>query len=142
MINVRWLDTDENIIQIDYFAPVESWGEYDDAIDRCYEMARSRPGSVYLIHHAGSTPMPEGNAIHHIRRAVRLMPPNIRLIVMVVTNLYALRLLELLMKIIFSRLFRMAKSLDEAYAIIGLHSLEREARTASQMPSDGMSQSL
>lgn len=134
MINVHWLDADENILQLDYIAPVLSWAEYDDAIERCCNMASQCSGNVYIIHNAGTTPMPEGNAIQHIRRAVRQTPPNVKMVVMVVTNLFALRLLELVMKLLFSRMMRMTKSLDGAYALIGLHSLTHEGRLSAGMP--------
>ncbi len=127
MITVGWDDDAEIIIKVDYEAPVESWAEYNNAIAACYDLARSRAYSVYIIHNPGSVPMPsEPGTLGHLRAATRTMPHNVPLCVMCIENIFARRIVSVVLKLLEQEAyrFRFAASLSDAYQLIHLHQTE------------------
>ena len=59
MIAVKWDNSQQTIIRLDYAAPVADWDEYDNAVEECYKMVAETPHPVAIIHNAGDTAMPQ-----------------------------------------------------------------------------------
>jgi hypothetical protein len=123
MINVEWDNAEKTTIRLDYFEPIASWDEYQNAVKESYEMARSQAQNVYIIHNPGEATMPAGNAIAQIRRAVHAAPANTTAILMVISNDFARRILQVVIKITMSRKqFYFASSMEEARRVIEIQS--------------------
>ncbi|CAG0957442.1 MAG: hypothetical protein IAE83_15955 [Anaerolinea sp.] len=118
MITVEWDAELENTVVMRYADPVRDWQEYHTASDAANELIKSRNGKVHLIHLAGRTKMPPGNPFPHIRSAVRAIPSNCESVVMVLDNLMAQRILELVMSKLFGRTIKFARSLNEAHTFL------------------------
>jgi hypothetical protein len=119
MINVEWDNPEKTVIRLDYFEPIASWEEYQKAVKDSYEMVGSQAHNVYLIHHPGEATMPAGNAIAQIRRAVNAAPANTTAILMVISNDFARRILQVVIKITMSRKpFYFVTSIEEARKLI------------------------
>jgi hypothetical protein len=123
MITVEWDNTQKTVIRLDYFEPIASWDEYQNAVKKSYEMARSQATNVYIIHNPGKTAMPAGNAIAQIRRAVNAAPANTAAILMVISNDFARRILQVVIKITMSRKqFYFVSTVEEAHRVIEIQS--------------------
>ena len=99
MIKVEWDNPEKTIVRLDYFDPVESWEEYQNAVKESYAMVRTQSHKVHLIHNPGKAQMPGGNAMAEIRRAIDLTPLNTGLVLMVISNMFARRITELMLKL-------------------------------------------
>src|SRR5215213_2438468 len=128
MIKVYWETQQENVVRLDYSDPVANWEEYNTAVRQSHEMARSKaPMIVHMLHNPGKARMPKGNALAHIRRAIACMPDNSGVIVMVVTDVFAKKVIEVLLRLVVHPNARFARSLEEAHAIIELWRQTKEA---------------
>ncbi len=99
MIRVYWSERSPHVIHLDYTDPIASWEEYHEAICQATEMSRSKPGTVYLLHNPGITPLPDGNPFPHLHKAMEVAAPNTNGTLMVISNVYARRIMELMLKI-------------------------------------------
>ena len=117
-ISVIWDDAQKTTIRLDYAAPVLSWAEYDSAVDTSYQLARSVPYEVCIIHNPGSVDMPKGSAFPHLRRAMRYQPENVRLMISVVTNPFVRALMPIVLRQMGNPNLIFARSLDEARATV------------------------
>jgi hypothetical protein len=133
MIKVYWETGQANVVRLDYSDPVVDWEEYNTAVRQSLELARSQaPLTVHLLHNPGSTRMPKGNAFVHIRRAMLTAPANTGLIVMVITDVFAKNVIEVLLRLVMRQDARFARSLDEAHAIIDLwHEVKQSTKVGS-----------
>lgn len=115
MIEVTWKNDEKTIIQLDYSNPINSWEEYQAAIDDAHRLAQSVKHSVMLLHNPNTTPMPAGNPIVQLRRAVAKTPDNVICIVMVITNRLARRMVDIALYIFnYPTHYKMVESLAEA----------------------------
>jgi hypothetical protein len=124
MISVKWDDEPKTIIRVDYHPPIESWMEYDNAIDQSYELAKSVQRQVYIIHNAGKARMPSGSPIPHVRRALFQSPPNI-IGIAVVEDAFASHMVSAMANLLLRGRVRFVKSLEDAYALI--YALQQKA---------------
>lgn len=82
-ITLAWDDDAKSIIRIDYHG-VWQWTDFDQAIDESIGMAASTSQQVaIIINTLDGTRTPNGNSFSHMRRAMRLSPPNLTLTVTV-----------------------------------------------------------
>jgi len=115
MIKVYWANTDQTVVRLDYYDPIESWEEYEDASKESFAMVRTKPHKVHLIHNPGKTSMPGGNAFSHVRRVMDMAPANTDKVVMVIANPFARRMMELLLKIsVGARNYHFVQNIEEA----------------------------
>lgn len=121
MITPMWDNAEKTIILVDYAAPVLSWDEYMLAVHRQMAMVQSQSHAVHLIHNTHDVPMPKGNALMYIRRAIEMQPANIGMVFMIIGNPFARRILETVVKMLPRyRNLHFAQSLEEAYQQIEL----------------------
>jgi hypothetical protein len=132
MITVEWDNAEKTIIRLDYFDPVASWGEYQQAVKESFELARSQNHTVHFIHNAGNATMPNGNAIGEIRRVISIMPPNAGSVLMVIGNDFARRVVQVVIRLMIrqAKNFFFVSSLDEARAVIGI----QEEKSREKLP--------
>ncbi len=114
MITVNWDPVLKNTVILQYSDPVNSWDEYRQAVATAYEMALSQSGKVNFIHNAGHTKMPSGNALAEVRATIRSAPANLGLVLMVVDNVAARRVLETIVRVILRSRVRFVESFEEA----------------------------
>jgi hypothetical protein len=122
-IKVNWDDQPKTRVFISYYPPW-TWEEYDDAMNKAYHMVMSVEHTVdLLIYNPTESRLPPGNALGHIQRTVRVIPPNVGIIMVVETN----RALKVI-KSILSRA-------DRAFGsrLVFVNSLE-EARDILEVP--------
>jgi hypothetical protein len=117
-ITPTWVNDEKTIIQLNYTPPILSWAEYDAAVDLGWEMAKEVPHTVYVIHNPGDAAMPEGQAMPHLRRAMRSTPANVGVTIAIVHNLFARSILSVFMRITRLNNLIFAASLDEAHRIV------------------------
>lgn len=118
MITVKWDNPEKTIIRLDYSDPVESWTEYQDAMDQGFNLARQMPYNVHQIHMAGKTKMPSGNAFGQLRQAMSRQPKNMGLIISVVNDNFAIDVMRLTTALLVGRNLRLVVDLEQAYQLI------------------------
>jgi hypothetical protein len=115
-----WDDAEETIIRFDYSDPVESWGEYHQAMEAGNRLARTKPYIVDMIHVAGKTKMPKGSAFPALQRANRELPDNVNLVISIIEDNFARSITSLAIRTFSdSGKLKLARSLDDAYQMIG-----------------------
>jgi hypothetical protein len=122
-IEVKWDDQLKTRVFVSY-CPPWTWEEYDAAMNKAYQLVMSvEPTVDLLIYNPTESRLPQGNALGHIQRTVRVMPPNVGIIMIIETN-RALKVIES----ILSRA-------DRAYGsrLVFVNSLE-EARDILEVP--------
>ena len=122
MINVAWDNAEKTVIRLDYYEPISSWEEYQEAVKESYEMAKTVSHTVDFIHNSQNAKMPEGNVIAQIRRAINASPANIASVLMVVSNDFARRVMEVVIRISIrqAKNFYFVSSVDEARQVIAI----------------------
>jgi hypothetical protein len=102
-----------------------TWDEYHNALSQIVEDFKLADQRVDLIiHRVQNASMPPGSPMPHFQRAMRIMPRNVGLVLLINTNTFARALVSM-----FSRIFTTQKhaklvmvgSLDEAHQRIQLH---------------------
>lgn len=115
MITVNWDNVEQTIIRLDYADPVKSWDEYHEAIEKTYEMVQSKSYTVHMIHNPGKTKMPPGNPLFHITKAIRTLPQNAGLILMIIEDMMARRVVEAVVRLLIAKNAGFATSVDNAH---------------------------
>lgn len=119
MIEVKWHDAEQTIVRLDYFEPVESWDEYHKAVKEAYNLVRSKTYKVNVIHIPGKAQMPGGNAFAELRRVVETAPANTGHVYMVVSNMFARRMTEMMLKLTLgAKDYHFVKSVEDALSHI------------------------
>lgn len=119
MIKVYWDNEEQTVVRLDYYDPVESWEEYLDAVKESFGMIRTKAHKVHMIHNPGKTQMPGGNPFSIIGNLMEQLPANGGMIVMVIANPFARRMMGLLLKItIGAKNYHFVKELTEARDLI------------------------
>ncbi len=99
-LKVEWLDTQKTVMCCTGEG-TWTWDEYHAALEdiaRQFTAAQRRVDLV-IMRGAGSS-TPKGSSMPHYQRAMRIMPPNVGLMVMVTTNTFARTIVS-----IFSRVY-------------------------------------
>lgn len=113
-MQVVWDDDAKTILRTDIIAPI-TWEEFDTEIEIMNQFAASIPYPIDLIINPGSTPMPlVGSPIPHIKRAFRLRPDNVRVVVCVASNTFARVITAAIGEIHIGARSRVFESLDDA----------------------------
>jgi hypothetical protein len=129
MITVQWDNVEKTIVRLDYSDPIASWGEYQQAVKDAYNMAKSQPHSVHFIHNSQDSKMPDGNAIAEIRRAISGLPVNGGSVLMVISNDFARRVLQVVIRLMIrqAKNFFFVSSIEEARRVIAIQSEQVKA---------------
>lgn len=112
-ITVVWDNSAHTVIRLDYRLPIASWEEYRAAARETAALANTVPHAVSVIHNAGGVPMPAGSPFPHVQYAAGVMPPNVGMIVAVVSNRFVQTLLPIILRPLVKN-FTFAASLDDA----------------------------
>jgi hypothetical protein len=129
-----WDDEKHTIVRCDG-AGKWTWEEYHATLDQIVEAVRQLDHRVDLmITRADGSTMPPGSPMPHFQRAMRIMPRNVGLVVLINTNSFARALVSMFSRIFASRQHAqllVAASMDEAREQIAAHRASSEAQKAS-----------
>jgi hypothetical protein len=128
-VEIRW-DNAEKTSILFVFGRHWNWIEYDRAFDAAHELIRSVPHQkkVHMIVDLLDCPMPQGNAINHLRRAFARKPKNTGITVLVVKSGPG----NLFEQLIFNAFLKMNK--DHAEGTTIAFSLKEARRIVSIQP--------
>ena len=116
-VTVNWDDPEKTIILITITTPM-TWELYDEGIDEARQLALSVPYRVDVISNPGSSEMPPGPSLPHLRRAYANFPDNISVIVAVITNVFS-RIMSLMTgQLYLGPRFRVVESVEAARTMI------------------------
>lgn len=133
MIKVYWQTEEKRLVRLDYYDPIATWDEYMGAITEAYDMVLSQPHDVHMIHNPGSASMPKGNALQYLRRVINLQPANTGAVVMIVENMFARRITEIILRLSANvPNYLYAKSLDDAFKLLEEHLAEKAQNEKKQ----------
>lgn len=114
-----WYDDTKTILVFEFVQPhITTWDEYHIAIDKGWAMIREMPHDVFAVIDAGDTPMPQGNPMPHLRRSLRMLPPNVPTTINIVDNMFAEAILNMLKKIQMTRKMVIVNTWDDAHQYI------------------------
>lgn len=124
MIHVYWSHHTPNVICLDYSAPVASWDEYHAALQTAYTLASTHSEAVYFLHNLHHSGLPDGNPFPEFQRAMENAPRNTGGILMVIANVYARRMMELMFKVANAdSVYYFVAGEEDAYALLQEHRL-------------------
>jgi hypothetical protein len=126
-VAVEWHNAEKTILLVTITPPM-TWDMYDAGVDEALAQADSVGHRVDIVLNPGSTPLPSGSALPHFKRAAERLPPNVELLVSIITNLIARTMSTLAGQIYLGHRFKYAGSVEQALEII--HKLRAEAETA------------
>jgi hypothetical protein len=119
-IQSAWDDSEKTVIRM-YIGDYWDWDDLNTSMDKIGDMMREVDHQVDIITiMRPTTPLPDGNAMYSIRNAIRRLPRNAGIHVMVGGNILSNRSLRMLAHnyaCMFGRLFQ-TTLLGEAYRII------------------------
>ncbi len=98
-LKVEWLDTQRTIMCCTG-EDAWTWGEYHEALEDIARqfIAAQRRVDLIIMRAPGSA-TPKGSSMPHYQRAMRIMPPNVGLMVMVTTNAFARTIVSIFSKV-------------------------------------------
>lgn len=122
MIGIRYgWDDPENTVMRLYVGDLWDWDDLNEAISNVAIMVASVEHQVdFIVVMRPRTPLPEGNAMLHIRNAIKLLPRNSGILVMVGGNMIGNQTLKMLARAyqcLMGRIFQ-RDHLADAYRII------------------------
>ena len=98
-LKVEWLDTRKTIMGCTGEG-TWTWDAYHEALDNIATQFKATQNRVYLvIMSAPNAIVPKGSSMPHYQRAMRIMPPNLGLLVMVTTNTFARTIVSIFSKV-------------------------------------------
>lgn len=98
-LKVEWLDTQKTVMCCTGEG-IWTWDEYHAALEdiaRQFTAAQRRVDLVIM--RAPGSVTPKGSSMPHYQRAMRIMPPNVGLMVMVTTNTFARTIVSIFSKV-------------------------------------------
>ncbi len=116
-MSVDWDDAEHSIILITITYPV-TWEVFDAGVDEAVRLAKTVPHRVDIISNPGPTPMPDGSPLPHLQRAFGNFPPNVVLMVALITNTFARITTSVAGQVYLGPRFKVVDSLEAAYAIV------------------------
>ena len=98
-LKVEWLDTEKTIVCCTGEGSW-TWDTYHETLDGIVNQFKTVQHRVDLVidRSPGST-MPKGSSMPHFQRAMRIMPPNVGLVVLVTTNTFARTIVSIFSKV-------------------------------------------
>jgi hypothetical protein len=124
-ITVSW-DNEEKTIARYTFSGKWTWLEFQTAVNQIHTMVRSVPNKVDYLAELQHSEVPVGNALFHIRRAIKAAPKNSGLLVVSGGSSFVSAIFSVIAR--FTAYVRVAPSLDEARAIIAERQRYRKIR--------------
>ena len=104
------------IIRLDYQHPVIDWAEYTTAVYRSYDLANQFNGqAVYLVHNPQDVPMPKGTPYRIIQKALQDVPPHVVYTFSCITNLYALAVINFVVRNLVSAKLLIYRTPEQVY---------------------------
>ena len=98
-LKVEWLDTQKTVMGCTGQG-VWTWGEYHAALDDIASQFKATQKRVDLvIMSAPGAIVPKGSSMPHYQRAMRIMPDNLGLLMMVTTNMFARTIVSIFTKV-------------------------------------------
>lgn len=125
-MNVTWDDPEKTIIRADILPPM-TWQMYDDGVDEIVRLAKSVPYRVDIINHAGTTPMPPGSPLPHLKRAFRLLPSNVGMLISSINNVFARTMTSVVGRAYFGPRFKVVETVEIGWDIIYKERAKSEA---------------
>jgi hypothetical protein len=116
-INVYWDNAEKTILRQDYDASW-SWDEYDESFAEIRRLVDEAQHPVSIIAELARIRMIPPNAIMHGTRAVRELPAEVNLCVVVMPSRLAMTLLQAIQTVTRYEKIRVASSLEDAFRII------------------------
>ncbi|MBI1281175.1 MAG: hypothetical protein GC179_23820 [Anaerolineaceae bacterium] len=116
-LKVEWLDTQMTIMGCTGEG-TWTWNDYHEALDNIANQFKATQKRVDLvIMSAPNSIVPKGSSMPHYQRAMRIMPDNLGLLVMVTSNTFARTIVSIFTKVYPNQdnvKMLMVASLDEA----------------------------
>lgn len=129
-LKLEWVDVEQSIMCCMGEGEWD-WDEYHTALDQIVEHFRQTTQRVDLIiDRAPNSVMPSGSQMPHFQRAMRIMPENVGLVVIVSSNSFGRAIVSIFSKIYPSRdnaKLMLVASLDDALNRIARHRREKIA---------------
>ncbi len=98
-LKIEWLDNEQTIICCTGEG-TWTWDDYHQALDEIVNMFKTVQHRVDLvIDRAPGSAMPKGSSMPHFQRAMRIMPHNVGLLVMVTSNAFARTIVAIFTKV-------------------------------------------
>jgi len=98
-LKVEWLDTQRTIMGCTGEG-TWTWDAYHEALDHIASQFKATQNRVDLIiMSAPNAIVPKGSSMPHYQRAMRIMPPNMGLLVLVTTNTFARTIVSIFTKV-------------------------------------------
>ena len=98
-LRIEWLDNEQTIICCTGEG-IWTWDDYHKALDEIVVHFKTVQHRVDLvIDRAPGSSMPKGSSMPHFQRAMRIMPPNVGLLVMVTSNAFARTIVSIFTKV-------------------------------------------
>ena len=98
-LKVEWLDTQKTIMGCTGQG-TWTWGAYHEALDDIANQFKATQHRVDLIiMSAPGSIVPKGSSMPHYQRAMRIMPPNLGLLVMVTSHTFARTIVSIFTKV-------------------------------------------
>jgi hypothetical protein len=118
-LHVYWDNHEKTIIRCEADG-LWTWDEYHQALDQIAAMMREVEHRVDLMNIRGNdrASMPRGSAMPHFKRAMKIMPPNRGLMVLVTNSAFGKSMVSVFLKVygqISGDRLVMAGSIEEAY---------------------------
>lgn len=120
-ITMRWAS--EHVFIFDLHLGDWSWSQYDIAVEQAMQIIKSADHDIAAIVLAAPT-FPDGNAITHFLRVIKLQPTNLKLYIVVGGNAVTRTMNRILMQMYPKTRIIFAASETEAYKFAGEHGFQ------------------
>ena len=112
-ITVEWDDPQRTVILISISHPV-TWEGFNDSMDEVIQLTQSVTHRVDVISNPGSTPMPAGSPLPHLKRVYSRLPANVGINVACITNPFARIMSSIVGQAYLGPRFKAASSVEAA----------------------------
>lgn len=112
-ITVEWDDPEKTVILITISHPV-TWEGFNDSMDEMIALAQSASHRVDIISNPGSTPMPSGSPLPHLKRVYARLPEHVGMNVACITNPFARIMSSIVGQFYLGPRFKVASSVEAA----------------------------
>ncbi|MBC6938333.1 MAG: hypothetical protein DWB42_21225 [Chloroflexi bacterium] len=118
-VEVQWANEDHTIVYLEYTGSL-TWQDYDDSVDRAYDLIGTVDHPVDVISYMYPTVrLPPGDAINHVKVAFTKRPPNMRKCFLIGSDLFGEMIVRVLINIKgIQETYIPVKSVEAAHAMI------------------------
>ncbi|MEO0561247.1 MAG: hypothetical protein AAF125_03990 [Chloroflexota bacterium] len=122
----RWLCEDQQFLLVEYTGDgVTSWDAYDRGIDEAWGLAEQSTTDVIVIFAAYNSPMPVGDPLPHLRRALQTRPRNVSSVIGIVSSRYESTVMSMFVRLAGVRGMRVVASWAAANHVLQSSGLPR-----------------